>query len=180
VTPRSELAARELAPPFTPAPRQATTDARLIDLWLHGRASHTQRAYGADSSRFLAFVARPLATVTLGDVQAADSLTGKPSSRARTLAAVKSLLAFGQRTGYAPLNVGAVVKSSTLTSPITNSAPVKTKRGSAHVFLRLCPSWAHNLKLSTTSAACRMAAGCTGCQASATSRCIWIAPDGRP
>ena len=60
---------------------------------------------------FMAFVARPLATVTLGNVQAfADSLTGKPSSRARTLAAVKSLLAFGQRTGYLPLNVGAAVK----------------------------------------------------------------------
>jgi site-specific recombinase XerD len=56
-------------------------------------------------------VARPLPTVTLGDVQTfSDSLSGKPSSRARTLAAVKSLLAFGQRTGYLPLNVGAAVK----------------------------------------------------------------------
>src|SRR5947209_8557642 len=48
---------------------------------------------------------------TLGDVQAVSgSLTGKPNSRARTLAAVNSLLAFGQRTGYLPLNVGAAVK----------------------------------------------------------------------
>ena len=91
--------------------RQASTDAHLVDLWLHGRSAHIQRAYRADSDRFLAFVARPLPTVTLGDIQAfADSLTGKPSSRARTLAAVKSLLAFGQRTGYLPLNVGAAVK----------------------------------------------------------------------
>src|ERR687886_130930 len=91
--------------------RQASTDAHLVELWLHGRSPHTQRAYRADSDRFLTFVARPLSTVTLGDVQAfADSLTGKPSSRARTLAAVKSLLAFGQRTGYLPLNVGAAVK----------------------------------------------------------------------
>jgi integrase/recombinase XerD len=90
---------------------QASTDAHLVDLWLHGRPPHTQRAYRADSDRFLAFVARPLPMVTLGDVQTfADSLTGKPSSRARTLAAVKSLLAFGQRTGYLPLNVGAAVK----------------------------------------------------------------------
>jgi hypothetical protein len=39
-------------------------------------------------------VARPLTTVTLGDVQAfAGSLEGlAPSSRARTIAAVKSLL----------------------------------------------------------------------------------------
>jgi integrase/recombinase XerD len=88
-----------------------TTDAQLAELWLHGRPEHTQRAYRRDAERFLAFVARPLSTVTLGDVQAfADSLTGKPSSRARTLAAVKSLLSFGQRTGYLPLNVGAAVK----------------------------------------------------------------------
>jgi integrase/recombinase XerD len=56
-------------------------------------------------------MAKPLAVVTLGDLQAfADSLTVKPSSRGRTLAAVKSLLAFGQRTGYLALNVGAALK----------------------------------------------------------------------
>ena len=32
------------------------------------------------------------------------------SSRARTIAAVRSLLAFGQRTGYLPLDVGAALK----------------------------------------------------------------------
>jgi Co/Zn/Cd efflux system component len=36
-----------------------------------------------------------------------------PSSRARTLAAIKSLLAFGHRTGYLPLNVGAALKVPT-------------------------------------------------------------------
>jgi hypothetical protein len=34
----------------------------------------------------------------------------QPSSRARTLAAIKSLLASDQRNGYLPLNVGAAVK----------------------------------------------------------------------
>jgi integrase/recombinase XerD len=92
--------------------RWSDNDAHLVDLWLHGRSPHTQRAYRADVARFLAFVASPLATVTLGDVQAfSDSLAGlAPSSRTRTLAAVKSLLAFAQRTGYLPLNVGAAVK----------------------------------------------------------------------
>jgi integrase len=33
-----------------------------------------------------------------------------PSSRARALAAITSLLAFGQRTGYLPLNVGAALR----------------------------------------------------------------------
>jgi integrase/recombinase XerD len=92
--------------------RQCDTDDQLVELWLHGRSPHTQRAYHADVGRFVAFVARPLPRVTLGDVQAfADSLAGlAPSSRARTLAAVKSLLSFGQRIGYLPLNVGAAVK----------------------------------------------------------------------
>ena len=72
-------------------------------------AHPTQRAPTAsDIDRLLAFVARPLTTMTLANVQA--SLTGKPSAQARTLAAVKSLLTFGQRTGYLPLNVGAAVE----------------------------------------------------------------------
>ncbi len=40
------------------------------ELWLHGRPAHTQRAYRADVGRWLAFVGAPLASVTLGDVQA--------------------------------------------------------------------------------------------------------------
>jgi len=33
-----------------------------------------------------------------------------PNSQARTLAAAKSLLAFGHRVGYLPLNVGAAIR----------------------------------------------------------------------
>jgi len=40
----------------------------------------------------------------------ADQLTGKPSTRRRKLAAVKSLLTFGETTGYLPFNVGRAVK----------------------------------------------------------------------
>jgi len=94
--------------------RQASNDQYVVELWLHGRSPHTQRAYRADVARFLAFVATSLPTVTLGDLQAfADALAQQdlaPSSRVRTLAAIKSLLAFGQRTGYLPLNVGAALK----------------------------------------------------------------------
>jgi integrase/recombinase XerD len=108
----TQLARIEYPPtPFVAAPRPAATDDQLVELWLHGRSRHTQRAYRADGERFRAFVAKPLAMVTLGDLQAfADSLVGKPSTRSRTLAAVKSLLAFGQRTGYLALNVGAALK----------------------------------------------------------------------
>jgi hypothetical protein len=51
---------------------QATSDAHLVNLWLHGRSPHTQRAYRADSDRFLAFVGRSLATTTLGERVLAD------------------------------------------------------------------------------------------------------------
>ncbi len=104
----------DVARPLMPVARQTSTDQQLVELWLHGRSPHTQRAYRADVVRFLAFAATPLPTVTLGDLQAfANALEQEdlaPSSRVRTLAAVKSLLAFGQRTGYLPLNVGAALK----------------------------------------------------------------------
>jgi len=98
-------------PPAVPT-RQATSDAHLIDLWLHNRSEHTRRAYRADVDRFLSSVGVPLHQVTLGDLQGfADSLAPlKPASRVRTLAAVKSLLAFGHRLGYLPFDVGRALK----------------------------------------------------------------------
>jgi|SRR5579859_4072683 len=101
------LSAETLAPML----RKASSDDQLVSLWLHGRALHTQRAYAADAERFGAYVG-PLVTVSLGTCKAfADSLEGlSPSSRARTLAAIKSLLSFGQRIGYPSFNVGAAVK----------------------------------------------------------------------
>jgi hypothetical protein len=48
---------------------EAASDEHMVALWLHGRPAHTQRAYRADSGRFLAFVDRSLSTVTVGDVQ---------------------------------------------------------------------------------------------------------------
>ncbi len=92
--------------------RQAYSDAQAIELWLHGRGPHTQRAYRADVGRFLAHVGRPLPQVTLGDVQAfADSLLGlSPASRGRTLSSVKSLLAFCHQLGYLPFDVGRPVR----------------------------------------------------------------------
>jgi integrase/recombinase XerD len=90
-----------------------TTDDQLVSMWIHGKSPHTQRAYRADADRFLAFVARPLRMVTLADLQAfADSLQ-HGASRRRATAVVKSLLSFGQRTGYLPVNVGAVLPIQT-------------------------------------------------------------------
>jgi hypothetical protein len=48
-------------------------DSRLITLWVSLKASsHTQRAYAAEADRFRDFVGKPLALVTLMDVQGAE------------------------------------------------------------------------------------------------------------
>jgi integrase/recombinase XerD len=97
------------------SPRQAETDEQLVRLWLFGRSPHTVRAYRREAAAFLAFLETRglgLATAALGDLQAyADGLAAlAPASRQRALAAVKSLLTFGHRVGYLPVNVGAAVK----------------------------------------------------------------------
>jgi integrase/recombinase XerD len=93
------------------APAQARSDAHLLELWLFGKSPHTRRAYQRVAGDFLATLGTAgLRGATLGDLQAwASSLPGKASSRAVTLAAVKSLLTFGHRIGYLPVNVGAAL-----------------------------------------------------------------------
>ena len=91
---------------------QADNDAQVVELWLHGRSPHTQRAYRANASRLFVFTGKPLAQVSLGDLQAfRDCLTAlASSSQSQTLAAVKSLLAFARKIGYLRFNVGAALQ----------------------------------------------------------------------
>lgn len=67
-------------------------------------------------ARLLAFVQKPLRTITLGDVQEfAESLLGmKSSSVARALAAIKSLMSFSHEIGYTHFNVGLPVRLPTV------------------------------------------------------------------
>jgi site-specific recombinase XerD len=101
---------------------------KMLSLWLHGRSTHTQRAYRSDAERFLQFVGeKPLSEVTLSDVQSFADATAyiykvyegdileqererSAASRARLLSSVKSLLAFGHRLGVLPANVGAPLR----------------------------------------------------------------------
>lgn len=87
--------------------RQAESDAQLIELWLHGRSRHTQRAYRADAERFMAVADKPLHRVILGDLQTfADGLGDLQSAtRHRIMSSVKSLFSFGHRLGYLPFDV---------------------------------------------------------------------------
>jgi len=92
--------------------RHASSDQQLLEIWLHGRSVHTQRAYRADIERFQAGAGKWLQQVTMSDLQQfADSLSDlAPASRYRTLSAVKSLLAFGHRIGYLAFDVGRVLR----------------------------------------------------------------------
>src|SRR5260370_42005940 len=90
-----------------------TNDDALLRLWLHGRPATTQAGYCADAARFLAFVATPIRSVTLADVQAyMDTLAHlAPATRARRINVVKSLFAFAYRVGFAPFDVTRAVKA---------------------------------------------------------------------
>ena len=80
-----------LPPAYT---ERAVSDETLIRLWLDGRSPHTRRAYAADARSLLAAAGKPIAALTLPDLQAwTESLdTLAPASRARKIGAVKSLL----------------------------------------------------------------------------------------
>jgi integrase/recombinase XerD len=95
-----------------PVEDPASVDAMFLDLWLRGKSEKTRRAYLADISRFYDVVKKPLQQVTLPDVYTfVDSLTNlKPTSRNRAVAAVKSALSFGLKSGYLKVNVGLLVK----------------------------------------------------------------------
>lgn len=86
-------------------------DMQLINMWVHGRSTHTQKAYRHDVQALLTYTGKPLRETTLEDLQNfADSLEGKDTTKARTLNAVKSLFSFAHTTGYIPFNVGAALR----------------------------------------------------------------------
>jgi integrase/recombinase XerD len=105
-----------VVPPSGLAPaHDGAADQKLVELWLSMKTStHTRRAYATEAANFLKFVHKPLAWVTLMDLQAWAGHLGQgsltPASQNRALTAVKSLLSFAQETGYLPYNVGAAVK----------------------------------------------------------------------
>lgn len=113
MTPSTAIGLRVAPAPVTTHPAQAASDEQLIRLWLHGKSENTRDAYLRDVIQFTAFVDRPLQEVGLGALQDyTDHLSAlglKPSTRKRKLFAVKSLLSFGQATGYLVYNVGTAV-----------------------------------------------------------------------
>lgn len=138
MTASSEIGSDPISPGSS-VPSLVSADERLISLWLHDKAPHTQRAYRRDIASFLAYVQVPLAQVRLDDVQGyATDLDGRhlaPATRARRVAAIKSLLAFGARIRVLPTDVGAVVslpkRKDSLAERILTEADVAALIGAA-------------------------------------------------
>ncbi|HOA77749.1 MAG TPA: tyrosine-type recombinase/integrase [Thermosynergistes sp.] len=95
------------------AVRQVESDRQVVAMWLHEKSKNTQDAYIQDIKKFLDFTnKKPFREVTIGDIQAfSDSLASyAPATKARALAAVKSLFAFAHRIGYLRYDVSAPIK----------------------------------------------------------------------
>jgi site-specific recombinase XerD len=99
----------------------ATDDDHLVDLWIRGFESpHTRRAYTRDIAEFREHTGKPLSSVKLADLSAWPALSrGSPSSRARRLNSVKSLLSFACRAGYLQYNVGAAFRGPKIPNGLT-------------------------------------------------------------
>jgi integrase/recombinase XerD len=113
IAPFSPLSSHSTLVDISSSSSFSSSDNQLIELWLHQRSPHTQRAYRADVERFRASTGKSFGAITLADLQNfATSITaaGAPASRYRTLSAVKSLLAFGHRLGYLPFDVGRALR----------------------------------------------------------------------
>jgi len=86
----------------------------LLDLWLHGKSSHTQRYYRRQALKFLRIVNKPIESITLADVQGYATALHQSklavSSVARAIAAIKSLFTFAhQKTGLLKANPAGAV-----------------------------------------------------------------------
>ncbi|MEG4488342.1 glycoside hydrolase family 104 protein [Microcoleus sp. D2_18a_B4] len=85
---------------------QPISDMELIRLWVERKSPRSKRFSRQAANRFRLFVEKPLAEVTLTDVEtfAAAMRASKLAPRfyKQTLLALKSLFAFGQQTGILP------------------------------------------------------------------------------
>lgn len=88
-------------------------DQRLVESWLFGRPESTQKTYRREARRMLRYVKRPLAEITLRDLQAWATTLSEyaDATRARKISAVRSLFAFAAEQGHTGADVAASLRS---------------------------------------------------------------------
>lgn len=97
----------------------ARNDDDLVDSWTRVKgasSSNTKEAYARIAVEFLSFFNRPIATLTIDDLQDyTDSLKAfSVATQRQRIFAIKSLLSYGQKTGYLQFNVGAALTAPKL------------------------------------------------------------------
>lgn len=90
----------------------ATTDDKLIAMWLSSRPANTVRAYSADVALMRERVEKPLRRITAADlIDWAETLARlKPATQYRRLSAVKSLFSYAHKLGYIDLDPAAALR----------------------------------------------------------------------
>jgi integrase/recombinase XerD len=85
----------------------------LLRLWLDRRSPHTRRAYETDARSLLASAGKPLADMTIADLELWGEALAPlaPASRARKIRAVKSLFSLGKRKGFLSADLGVVLRA---------------------------------------------------------------------
>jgi integrase/recombinase XerD len=93
-------------------PGIAAFDRRLLTLWLHGKSEKTVIAYTKDIAKFYQTIGKSLQETTLEDLHNFNTslFHMKTSSRARTMATLKSVLTFGTKAGILEGNAGIMFK----------------------------------------------------------------------
>ena len=102
----------------TPVPEKLpssteTTNAQIVDLWVHGKSPETQQLYRRCAARLFKVVPLPLQWITLADLQGfADSLEAEglaAETRRSIVISIKSLFNFAYRLGLMEMNVAVAL-----------------------------------------------------------------------
>lgn len=92
----------------------ASSDREIILLWLGDKSRTTQVSYNSTVTKFLEFIAKPLASVKLEDLQLWErglKARFKDTTVANKVLVIKSLFSFCVKVGYLTLNVGSFLKT---------------------------------------------------------------------
>lgn len=102
-----------LEPVRRDAQRKLFSDADLVEQWLRRRPATTARVYARAAAHFLATLPAGVTLRQVGHMDLEDYVEGlahlAPASQCVRLACIKSLLSFGNRLGFLPVNAGVTV-----------------------------------------------------------------------
>ena len=109
----------------------AIDDQQLIESWLRLKKDSTARTYSIAVKQFLTAVNIPLTQLTVDDLAIwVEGLKSKykPNTVKSKLSSIKSLLTYGQKTGYLLYNVGSAVSADNAKDNLASKLLTKEER----------------------------------------------------